>query len=575
MQQYRFLFFLFTLALWSCANQTQPTGGPKDEDPPKLIASDPVQGAINVSADEVELTFNEFIKTENPKEQLIISPRVNIEFEIKYRKNKAFITFEEDLPDSTTFTFNFREAIVDITESNPPENLKLAFSSGTYLDSLSISGNVKFHLSDKAAENATVALYQIDDTLDIFTGPPLYFTKTDEKGDYTFDNLKSTTYKIYAFQDDNKNLIAESKSESYGFRSGTIQLDSSIRNIDIPLLHLDVRPLELQSYRQSGTTFNIKFNKPLLNYQVLPNSDDQIVSSFSDEEQSNIRIYNTFPIKDSLQLFITAQDSLNQLTKDTVYLKFEPTQRKPVELDQGFTLEKVITEERLVKGSLNFSKPIIDVSFDSIYVYIDSTHVYPLDSTNFLWSRDNMSIQYSYLLDIELFNKKEDDESEQRPIPTTIARDSISTKNDSTNLTPPKPDLKPHIRFAFASFITAEQDSSSNIKTDLAFTASDQLGLIALQIETDNPSFIAQLLDNQDNIIDEQINETQFYFKYVTPGTYRIRILVDKDQNGAWDSGNILSDIEPEPVIFYAQSTGEQTITIRANFEIAPDTIKF
>ena len=132
MQQYRFLFFLFTLALWSCDNQTQPTGGPKDEDPPKLIASDPVQGAINVSADEVELTFNEFIKTENPKEQLIISPRVNIEFEIKYRKNKAFITFEEDLPDSTTFTFNFREAIVDITESNPPENLKLAFSSGTY-----------------------------------------------------------------------------------------------------------------------------------------------------------------------------------------------------------------------------------------------------------------------------------------------------------------------------------------------------------------------------------------------------------------------------------------------------------
>ncbi|MEM1407574.1 MAG: Ig-like domain-containing protein [Bacteroidota bacterium] len=574
MTQYRFPFFLFLLATWSCANQTQPTGGPKDEDPPELIESDPVQGAINVSANKVELTFNEFIKTENPKEQLIISPRVNIEFDIKYRKNKAFITFEEDLPDSTTFTFNFREAIVDITESNPPENLKLAFSSGTYLDSLSISGNVKFHLSDKVVENATVALYQVDDTLDIFTGPPLYFTKTDENGDYTFDNLKSTTYKIYAFQDDNKNLITESKSESYGFKSGIIQLDSSIANINIPLLHLDVRPLELQSYRQSGTTYNIKYNKPLLDYQLLPNSDDQIISSFSDEEQSNIQIYNTFTIRDSLQLFITAQDSLNQIAQDTVYLKFEPTQRKPVDLDQQFTLEKVIIEERLIQGSLNFNKPIVAINFDSIYVYIDSTHVYSLDSSHFFWSKDHRSLEYLYLLDKQLFDKKEKEKSEPNQR-SKVALDSTSTKNDSTYIPPPKPDLKPHIRFASASFITAELDSSSNIKTDLAFTASDQLGLIALQINTDRPSFIIQLLDNQDNIVNERINETQFDFKYVTPGTYRIRILVDQDQNGVWNSGNILLDIEPEPVLFYEQSTSEQTITIRANFEIAPDAIEF
>ncbi|MEM6524350.1 MAG: Ig-like domain-containing protein [Bacteroidota bacterium] len=562
------LLLLAAVTILSCANQTQPTGGPKDEDPPELLSSDPIQGSINVVTDKIELTFNEDIKTENAIEQLIITPRIDTEFEIKYRKSKATITFEENLPDSTTFTFNFREAVVDITEGNAPKNLKLAFSTGNYLDSLSISGNVKYHLTDRPGENITVALYQTSDTLDLFTGPPLYFTKTDNNGDYLFENLKGGNYKIYAFDDLNKNLTAQSNSESFGFLSGIIPLDSNIVELNLPLISVDARPLELQSARQSGTTFNVKYNKSLSNYNISADSHETIVHSFADNTQDNIRIYNTFHIEDSLQLFLSSQDSLNQFSKDTIYLKFEPTQRKPITASQTFDLQPIVIEQRLVTGQVGFNKPITKTNFDSTYIYIDSTHVYFLDSTNFKWGHSTNLLEFSYLLDQSLFEEKEESSNESQP---NSPQDSLA--NDSTQQA--KPELKPHIRFSEAAFISAESDSSTNIKTNLTFTTRDKFGLIALEIQTDYTNYIIQLLDAQNEVVAERINTQKFDFSYLKPGTYRIRILIDTNENGVWDPGNIFLDIEPEPSLFYDSSTGEQEVIIRANFEIVPDPIQF
>ncbi len=562
--------FLLLFCL-SCANQTQPTGGPKDEEPPTLLTSSPEQGSINVSTDKIELTFNEYVKVENAKEQLIITPRVDIEYEIKYRKNKAIITFEKLLPDSTTFTFNFREAIVDITEGNSPENLKLAFSTGHFLDSLSLSGNVRFNLDDALGENVTVSLYEESDTLDLFTGPPLYFTKTNENGDYLFENLKVGTYKLYTYTDNNKNLIAESKSESYGFVSGYISLDTSIFDLNLYLFNLDARTLEYQTARQSGTTFIIKYNKALADYQLVPNSEDDVIHTFSNLEQAEIRVYNTFDISDSLEVFVNAVDSIGQQTSDTVYIQFEPTQRKPLAFEHKLDLDKIIIEKRLLEGKITFNKPVTFYNLDSTYIYIDSTHIYPFDTTHLKWESNNTILGYSYLLDKELFEVKEDSQEQKESIEVT----QDTTATDSVQTKPPKPDLKPHLRFGSSSFISAEYDSSLNISQDLSFIKSDKLGLISLTINTDETSFFVQLINSENEVVQQIRNQKEFDFEYITPGTYRIRILIDADQNGQWDNGNILTDTEPEPVIFYTQSTGEQELVLRANFELTPDPIEF
>ncbi len=55
------------------------------------------------------------------------------------------------------------------------------------------------------------------DTFNIFKHKPVYITQSDDKGKYSIENLKPGDYYIYAIDDKNRNLIADSKSEMYGF----------------------------------------------------------------------------------------------------------------------------------------------------------------------------------------------------------------------------------------------------------------------------------------------------------------------------------------------------------------------
>lgn len=565
---------LLIIFLFSCANQTQPTGGPKDEDPPVLVSSIPQQNMINVSTNKVELTFDEYIKTQNPNDQLIITPRIDVDYEVKIKKNKAIITFEKELPDSTTFTFNFREALVDITEGNAPVNLKLSFSTGSYLDSLSISGTITDHLTGKVVENTTVALYPLSDTLDLFTDPPLYFTKSNEEGLYLFENLKPSEYRLYSFLDANKNLMAESKTEAHGFLSDTIRLDSSITHIDVSLISLDVRPLELQSSRQTGTTFNIKYNKSLASYSIVPNSSDRVISTFSDALQTDIKVFNTFPIEDSLYLYLTATDSLNNIRLDTVTLQFQATQRRPIDLTQQLQLNDIVDQSRQVNGTITFNKPITQISYDSTFIYIDSLHIYPLDTSSIRWNADYTQAEIHYVLDKSLFKEKKDTDNARNPENSTDTTATTNRQDTSTQKTP-KPELKPHIRLAQASFISAESDSSQNIKTDLTFKRFDQFGTVIIDLDTQHPNYLVQLLDSRYDVVQQKSNESSFKFEYIPPGTYRIRIVIDQNANQRWDPGNIFRGQLPERVLYYQTSRGEEEIIIRANFEISPDSISF
>ena len=64
---------------------------------------------------------------------------VSSEYEFTLKKNTFKITFDEFFKDSTTYTLNFRESIQDITEGNPTKDNKFTFSTGDYIDSLSIA----------------------------------------------------------------------------------------------------------------------------------------------------------------------------------------------------------------------------------------------------------------------------------------------------------------------------------------------------------------------------------------------------------------------------------------------------
>lgn len=567
--------FIMMLFLWSCANQTPPTGGPQDEEPPELITSSPKQGTVNFNGKVVTLEFSEDILVENYREQLIITPRIDQDFEVKYRKNRVTIEFEEPLPDSTTYTFNFRESIKDLNESNPAENLRIAFSTGSYLDSMYITGTVTNLLLDERMQDATISLYPAYDTLNPFEHPPVYFTKTNDRGQFSLENIKVGTYLLYTLNDKNNNLFINSQSEMYGYFPDTIRLNQSIDSVRLNMVQLDARYTELQSYRQNGTIFQIKYNKPIVNYDLFTSVPDTLVSNFSDKEQTTIQIFNTFPITDSLQTFINTEDSLNYQTMDTLYVKFEDTERSPSDfIIENQNMPTIITAKPQFLYELEFNKPINRINHDSLFVLLDSANIIQLDSSHLKFNHLKDEVTISYSLDPTLFEVPEPVQ-ETKP---TVKRDSSRVKPDTTaekNNRPKPANIKPFFYAGPATFISIQSDSSNRLKKDLSFKKPEQLGTLFIEVNTNAPSFIVQLLNAQNKIIKESINQNQLTLKYLTPGDYRLRLLIDSNQNGHWDIGNPHTLTPPEPVIFYSGETEGPKITIRANWEVGPKIINY
>ncbi|PIQ22513.1 MAG: hypothetical protein COW65_02725, partial [Cytophagales bacterium CG18_big_fil_WC_8_21_14_2_50_42_9] len=149
-----FLYFLFlSFFTYSCASVGNPEGGPKDEVPPKLIDSNPKNRSLNVNTQKLEFVFNEEIQVKDLNRQLLITPYTNNTYKSTVSKEKLTLEFEKALEPNTTYFINFRGAVSDLTEGNKPENLSLTFSTGTYLDSGQVSGNVR-DLYSNASEKA-------------------------------------------------------------------------------------------------------------------------------------------------------------------------------------------------------------------------------------------------------------------------------------------------------------------------------------------------------------------------------------------------------------------------------------
>src|SRR5690606_38194015 len=127
----------------------------------------------NFSADEIALEFDEYIEARSLKQDIIINPPVK-EYDFYVNRSTLVIELNEDLQENTTYTFNFRGAIKDISEQNPAENVVMAFSTGSKLDSFQVQGQVKDLFTNQPSEDVLVALYPEGDTLNPFEDPPMY-----------------------------------------------------------------------------------------------------------------------------------------------------------------------------------------------------------------------------------------------------------------------------------------------------------------------------------------------------------------------------------------------------------------
>ena len=180
-----FIFILFIALIFAnCANRGTPQGGEKDVTPPTIEKSEPENFNINFDQKEIRIYFDEYIKIKDVQKQLIISPPMKTQPEItplgnasKYISIKIFDTLQPN----TTYAFNFGNSISDNNEENPFPFYRYVFSTGNYIDSLSVNGQIFDALNRKPDTFVSVGLYEVDSTFNdsiVYKENPKYITNT-------------------------------------------------------------------------------------------------------------------------------------------------------------------------------------------------------------------------------------------------------------------------------------------------------------------------------------------------------------------------------------------------------------
>ena len=190
MRLQRFLYFVICLLVFSafsnCAKRGMPTGGDLDTIPPVFINSSPENFSTNFKNEEIRIYFDEFIKLEDAQKQIIISPPIDPKPTISPQGSpKKYVTIHlgDSLKENTTYTINFGNSIIDNNEENPLPFFKYVFSTGSYIDSLNVSGSVRDAFEAETEEFISVLLYEINENYTdsiIYQEPPTYIGYTQD-----------------------------------------------------------------------------------------------------------------------------------------------------------------------------------------------------------------------------------------------------------------------------------------------------------------------------------------------------------------------------------------------------------
>ncbi len=521
----KFYYTIISLALYifsGCASIVAPTGGPKDVDPPILVKADPKNLSLNVNRKDFTLVFNELIKIDEEKSQLVISPLIE-EPKIIIKKNKLIISLNDTLKKNTTYSFNFGSSIQDTRESNALTNFKYVFATGRELDSLKISGKVIDIESGKSLPNTKILLYdELSDSV-IYLSKPLSYTIAAEDGTFIFENLHAGEYKLLALLETDNNLKFNSGAEKIGFINNSILLLKDTAGIVLNLFKERGLLLKITEKKYANSKLLLKFNNSAKNIKLIyPDAYvDSIGKSFDFNTENDSLIVNfDEDISDSLRVIVSADGMLT----DTVFIRIA---KKKNLIPTSILLNNNLLNGNLIKPNqaliIELSKPYKTFNKELISLYEDSIKIKEYAIETIDENRKKIKITY--------------------PWKENAAYELVINKG---------------------VFINVQENDSTSLKFKL--TSESDFGNLTVKIKkTDSISYLVRIKDENGLLIDQiQVNkDTIITINTLLPGLYTLSAIKDENRNGKWDTGNYLQKIQPEQILYYQ---GE--IKLRANWDL-------
>lgn len=520
------LFLAITASLFSCAQIKPLTGGEKDIKPPQETKSTPPNGTANFKENNIIIEFDEYIKLTNISSQLIVSPLMETPPEISVKGKKLAIKLKSELTPNTTYSINFGNTISDITENNIFPNYKYVFSTGTFIDSLSYVGTVvnSFDLSKK--EKIYVLLYdQLEDSVPL-KELPRYVALTDKEGKFSITNIAEGSYKLFAINDINGNYLFDLPNEAIGFKNEIITLNASKADNIISLFEEEnQKQYVVKAMHTTYGKIDIVLNNPTEALNIFPLKKD------------TTNVFKNWSVLESNK----DGDSLTVWVKEDVIKNFENI---ALEIkDKNKTIDTVsfdlISKNELKNTFLNTTTNIKKSFNLNQNIFIAITRPFSkYNSKNILLYEDSALTTNSFFTDIglrkfELTYEFKENTNYQLFIPPNTFEDIYGLKNDTVKV---------------------------NFKTK----KESDYGTINLSIKPNfKENYILQLY-KKDKLVNESYlsNEQKKQYKYLLPGSYSLKLIVDRNEDKKWTTGNYLEGLQPEKVIFY-----EKEISIKANWD--------
>lgn len=580
------LYYIFIIiaaaVMYSCANIGNPSGGPIDKTPPIFMRSNPTPNAVNVKDRKIEIFFDEIVTLKDPSTKIIVSPAQTEMPRMSALGRKVTVELVDSLLPSTTYTIDFSNSIQDNNEGNAIDNFAFAFSTGSVIDSMRVSGYVLDSRTLEPMQSVVVGL-QSNLADSAFHKEKLQrVALTNDRGQFTIRNVSPGSYHIFALKDLDRDYKFGNPTEDIAF------LDSII----VP---------SIGSREAADTVYNdlneidtiMRATRPA----YFPN--DILLSMFNEDRKSqylanNLRVDST---RISLT-FAAASDTLPSLSI---------VGRNDVP-DQWYTLERSQTNDTLTY----WIRPPHLVSADTLMVA--TTYLRTDTASNLSWGTDTLKFTFQRQKAKKKKKNEETDSLEQirfmelhplangtqevyaplllqtgtpierysreafhlqrklqndtifypAEIKSIALRDSTLSRRDLML----KVDWEPGAAYTLAVDSLAMTDiyglQTKPLKVDFNVRKMEEYGNIVFNIPAVRDSAIVELLDGTEKIVlRAPVKSHRAELLNLLPGKYYARLFIDRNGNGKYDTGNYDMHLQPEETVYYPGA-----INLKKNWDV-------
>ncbi len=524
------LLTLITLVLFLtyCATPFAPSGGEKDTSPPAIVKDKSTANKqVNFKKQDIILSFDEWIDLKNIFEQVVISPPLEYPFDLKIKGKSVYFKFDENeiLRDNATYTINFGDAVRDITENNPAQDLRFVFATGPYIDSLAVQGTLLDAITKKPIENALFMFYKnLVDSV-VYKERPFYFAKSNKEGFFKIENMKNGTYKGVALKDEDLNYLY-SKNELIGF------LDTLFILKGEPIMNIDT------SQATQDSTSHLSLNIPTLNLALFREDPPLQISDIDSSSYGYLMLqFNQTPLQLSIRQEGWTDTLYQEIDHDSLKIWYRPLKEK-----KSWTL--YVNRDSLLHDTIPITAN--NTPKDKLLALVATQSIQPHSNIQLTFNHPLNVIDTSKIALLEDSIKKE--------ITPTFYFDSISGRR--LNLQYRWKEDIPYELLISPGGVTDifGESNKDSIQLKVKMPPTKLFGNLTLSINNLDTSewYLCELLYKESKSISKWLIRHQSDYKRtwaaLSPGDYQIVIKKDTNKNGMWDSGSYDNHRQIEPI---------------------------